>query len=138
MFSCCRERIIHTLALKPQTAQQLLGKLRNEGLSDEAVDVTRILNKVACSSAKGSWALRAECVMEVDVNWAFYSETDKQLVKRYCLLPVSDGLPACGITIASMRAERALGWLPTIYLCPCDCYTASVYLSLLCWATSVL
>ncbi|XP_067934468.1 RNA polymerase II elongation factor ELL2-like [Watersipora subatra] len=79
-----RERVVHTLGLKPNMydTPQLLLKLRADGLNDSSSDVSQVLGRIGMTNSKGCWSLRPEHLSEVDVNWAFYSETDKQLVKR--------------------------------------------------------
>ena len=62
---------------------QLLLKLRADGQNDNSAEVRDWLEAVGATNTKGCWSLRPEYLAEVDVNWSFYSETDKQLVKRF-------------------------------------------------------
>lgn len=77
---------MHTLGLKPNmySTPQLIVKLKSEGLGDGVIadNIKKLLETVGTTNAKSMWALRPEHLAEVDVNWNFYSETDKQLVKR--------------------------------------------------------
>jgi len=87
-----RERIVHALAAKPNVfdTPQLLAKFKSEGLNttEHLKEIHDTLTLVGLPNGKRCWALRPEYFGEVDVNWSFYSETDKQLVKRWvcCLL----------------------------------------------------
>ena len=63
----------------------LLLKLKTEGLAsqgDNQAEISRILDSVAIPNSKGCWSLKPSSMSMVDVNWQFYSEPDKQLVKR--------------------------------------------------------
>lgn len=48
-----------------------------------SADISRILETVAVSNSKSCWSLKDKFVNELDANWGFYTDTDKQLVSRY-------------------------------------------------------
>lgn len=83
-----RERIIHILGAKPHQydTPNVILRLKTEGLDaaseSSASEITRILETVGTTNSKGRWSLKPQCLGELDVNWNFYSDTDKQLVSR--------------------------------------------------------
>lgn len=89
---CFRERVIHLLAAKPNVydTPNLLCKLKSDGINSgsepSANEISLILEHIASTNSKGCWSVRPEFYHEVDPNWGFYSETDKQLVKRLVII----------------------------------------------------
>lgn len=81
--------MIHLLAVRPNAydTPNLLCKLKSDGINPgnepSAHEISVILESIGSTNAKGCWFVRPEFYHEVDPNWSFYSETNKQLVKRY-------------------------------------------------------
>ena len=70
-------------------------RLKTEGLnpsSDSTIaELSRLLDAVGSTNSKGCWSLKPQCLGELNPNWNYYSDTDKQLVSRY------EGLCQCNL-----------------------------------------
>ncbi|KRY43541.1 Cytochrome b-c1 complex subunit Rieske, mitochondrial [Trichinella spiralis] len=88
-----RERIIHHLIIRPSTASGMLNRLLKEGLSDvdrqqfEATfnSVAQVRGGKSQSSTAGSgcvYDLQPQCFSEVSCDWPFYTNYERQLVRR--------------------------------------------------------
>ncbi|KRX28198.1 Cytochrome b-c1 complex subunit Rieske, mitochondrial [Trichinella nelsoni] len=88
-----RERIIHHLIIRPSTANGMLNRLLKEGLSDvdrqqfEATfnSVAQVRGGKSQSSTAGSgcvYDLQPQCFSEVSCDWPFYTNYERQLVRR--------------------------------------------------------
>ncbi|KRX98638.1 RNA polymerase II elongation factor ELL [Trichinella pseudospiralis] len=88
-----RERIIHHLIIRPSTASGMLSRLLKEGLSDvDRQQFEATFNSVAQvrggknqSSTSGSgcvYDLQPQCFSEVSCDWPFYTNYERQLVRR--------------------------------------------------------
>lgn len=84
----CRERVVHILGARPHQydSPNVMLRLKNEGLNP-SIDSTkheldRILEAVGTTNSKGCWSLKPQYLGELNPNWNFYSDTDKQLVSR--------------------------------------------------------
>ncbi|KAF6019213.1 ELL [Bugula neritina] len=114
-----RERIVHALAAKPNVfdTPQLLAKFKSEGLNttEHLKEIHDTLTLVGLPNGKRCWALRPEYFGEVDVNWSFYSETDKQLVKRNLNRPISSSVASsiAGTATSSSGVRPVVAVHPT-------------------------
>ena len=80
-----KERIIHLLALRPYKRAELLARLMRDGLKDdEKNSIDRILAQVAHSGLREgeAYTLAKQMYSSVHSNWPFYSDADRQLLKR--------------------------------------------------------
>ncbi|XP_064608066.1 RNA polymerase II elongation factor ELL-like [Liolophura sinensis] len=79
-----RDRIIHLLAVRPYKKPELLLRLSKDGVKEkDKKSLSTILQQVATFSAKDNrFTLSRHAFSEVKVDWPFYSEADRMLVKR--------------------------------------------------------
>ncbi|KAK2152908.1 hypothetical protein LSH36_315g05048 [Paralvinella palmiformis] len=79
-----RERIIHILALRPYKKPELLLKLQKDGIrSNDKNSISSVLNQVGKFNPRdNNFTLPKYLLPEVRSDWPFYTETDKQLLKR--------------------------------------------------------
>lgn len=77
-----RERLIHVLALKPFKKPEILDRLRKEGLLQKDINnVTKMLNEVAKNKGN-TYELVRGFWNDVQEDWPFYTEQDRQILKR--------------------------------------------------------
>uniref|UniRef100_A0A182WCP9 OCEL domain-containing protein n=1 Tax=Anopheles minimus TaxID=112268 RepID=A0A182WCP9_9DIPT len=77
-----KERLIHMLALKPYKRPELVVKLQQDGVRKEEMKCTQQILKTISSSRDGVLILHRNIWNEVQDDWPFYSEQDRQAVKR--------------------------------------------------------
>ncbi|XP_049296032.1 RNA polymerase II elongation factor Ell isoform X1 [Anopheles funestus] len=77
-----KERLIHMLALKPYKRPELAVKLQQDGVRKEEMKCTQQILKTISSSRDGVLILHRNIWNEVQDDWPFYSEQDRQAVKR--------------------------------------------------------
>lgn len=77
-----KERLIHMLALKPYKRPELLVKLQQDGVRKEEMKCTQQILKSISSTRDGVLILHRNIWNEVQDDWPFYSEHDRQAVKR--------------------------------------------------------
>ena len=84
MVDCSRERIIHLLALKPYMKPELTLRLKKDNLSGvESDQLDLIMQSVGVLNNKNQYELTNETMVnEVKEDWPYFSQSDKQLVKR--------------------------------------------------------
>jgi hypothetical protein len=81
-----RERIVHLLALKPYSKAELTLRLNKDGLTDrDKESIDNILAQIGSINPKSNaYELHNNVILsEVSEDWYFYSDGEKQLVKRY-------------------------------------------------------
>ncbi|KAF7280884.1 hypothetical protein GWI33_005432 [Rhynchophorus ferrugineus] len=76
-----RERLIHLLALRPHKKIELHDRITKEGLRGTS-SITTVLKQIACMK-DNCFHLNRNIWNEVNEDWPFYTETEKQLVKRH-------------------------------------------------------
>uniref|UniRef100_A0A182Q236 RNA polymerase II elongation factor ELL N-terminal domain-containing protein n=1 Tax=Anopheles farauti TaxID=69004 RepID=A0A182Q236_9DIPT len=77
-----KERLIHMLALKPYKRPELVVKLQQDGVRKEEMKCTQQILKTISSTRDGVLILHRNIWNEVQDDWPFYSEQDRQAVKR--------------------------------------------------------
>ncbi|XP_060076463.1 RNA polymerase II elongation factor ELL-like [Ylistrum balloti] len=79
-----RDRIIHLLALRPYKKPELLLRLKADGILDKDKDtISSVLQQVAVFIPRDNkYSLARHAFAEVRQDWKFYSENDKELVKK--------------------------------------------------------
>uniref|UniRef100_A0A182PNY8 OCEL domain-containing protein n=1 Tax=Anopheles epiroticus TaxID=199890 RepID=A0A182PNY8_9DIPT len=77
-----KERLIHMLALKPYKRPELVVKLQQDGVRKEEMKCTQQILKTISSTREGVLILHRNIWNEVQDDWPFYSEQDRQAVKR--------------------------------------------------------
>ncbi|KRT78833.1 hypothetical protein AMK59_7726, partial [Oryctes borbonicus] len=75
-----RERLIHLLALKPYKKPEIIDRLTREGLREKN-GVTSVLKQVAFLK-DNAYHLNRAMWNDVHENWPFYTESEKQTLKR--------------------------------------------------------
>uniref|UniRef100_A0A182JXX5 OCEL domain-containing protein n=1 Tax=Anopheles christyi TaxID=43041 RepID=A0A182JXX5_9DIPT len=76
------ERLIHMLALKPYKRPELVVKLQQDGVRKEEMKCTQQILKTISSTRDGVLILHRNIWNEVQDDWPFYSEQDRQAIKR--------------------------------------------------------
>ena len=77
-----KDRIIHLLALRPYKRVELLARLMRDGLREnEKINIDLVLAQVA-QNIGDSYTLAKHVYSAVRSDWPFYSDWDKQLLKR--------------------------------------------------------
>ncbi|GAB6019015.1 hypothetical protein CHUAL_000646 [Chamberlinius hualienensis] len=90
-----RDRIVQLLAIRPYKLPELLARLMKDGLVDkDKPSVSSILNKVGTSKDGSRYIVTKEAWSEVQDDWPYYSEFEKQLVKRRKVQSLSAGPPS--------------------------------------------
>ncbi|XP_058055389.1 RNA polymerase II elongation factor Ell isoform X1 [Anopheles bellator] len=77
-----KERLIHMLALKPYKRAELIVKLQQDGVRKEEMKCTQQILKTISSARDGILILHRNVWNEVQDDWPFYSEQDRQAIKR--------------------------------------------------------
>ena len=79
-----RERIIHLLALKPYMKPELTLRLKKDNLTGvESDQLDLIMQSIGVLNNKNQYELTNETMVnEVKEDWPYFSQSDKQLVKR--------------------------------------------------------
>ncbi|XP_033749408.1 RNA polymerase II elongation factor ELL-like [Pecten maximus] len=79
-----RDRIIHLLALRPYKKPELLLRLKADGIMEKDKDtITSVLQQVATFIPRDNkYSLARHALSEVRQDWKFYTDTDKELVKK--------------------------------------------------------
>ncbi|GJQ77633.1 hypothetical protein Trydic_g12761 [Trypoxylus dichotomus] len=75
-----KERLIHLLALKPYKKPEIIDRLTREGLREKN-GVTSVLKQVAFLK-DNAYHLNRAMWNDVHENWPFYTESEKQTLKR--------------------------------------------------------
>ncbi|XP_055596380.1 RNA polymerase II elongation factor Ell isoform X2 [Uranotaenia lowii] len=77
-----RERLVHLLAVRPWKKPELYAKIRQDGVRPQEVDrVQQVLSTVA-SMKDNVYYLHRHIWNDVQEDWPFYSEQDRQILKR--------------------------------------------------------
>ncbi|XP_069137505.1 RNA polymerase II elongation factor ELL-like [Argopecten irradians] len=79
-----RDRIIHLLALRPYKKPELLLRLKADGILEKDKDtITTVLQQVATFIPRDNkYSLARHAFSEVRQDWKFYTDNDKELVKK--------------------------------------------------------
>ncbi|ELT93871.1 hypothetical protein CAPTEDRAFT_226667 [Capitella teleta] len=87
-----KERVVHLLAIRPFKKPELIARLQKDGIRDrDRNSLFPILKTVALFNPRdNSYSLLRHLLSEVKEDWPFYTETDRQLLKRR----KADGSPA--------------------------------------------
>ncbi|XP_014661727.1 PREDICTED: RNA polymerase II elongation factor ELL2-like [Priapulus caudatus] len=103
-----RERVIHLLAVRSYRKPELLARLMKDGIREKDKNVlSTILSQTAVMKDNIYSLARGLYQTDVDPSWPFYTETDKQLLKRR--MPQNLTPPAGGEhepTVSPSRVER--------------------------------
>lgn len=75
-----RERLVHLLALRPFKKFEIHDRLIKEGLREKNA-MTSILKQIA-DMKDNSYILKRSCWNDVKEDWPFYTESEKQTLKR--------------------------------------------------------
>lgn len=88
-----RERIIHLLAIRPYKKPELLARLMKDGIKEkDRKSLSSILTQVA-TMKDNTYTLAKHAWSEIQEEWPFYSDSDRQLLKRRLAQNVT---PLCG------------------------------------------
>ncbi|XP_050097616.1 RNA polymerase II elongation factor Ell isoform X1 [Anopheles aquasalis] len=77
-----KERLIHMLALKSYKRPELIVKLQQDGVRKEEMKCTTQILRNISTTRDGMLILHRNIWNEVQDDWPFYSEQDRQAVKR--------------------------------------------------------
>ncbi|KAH9510009.1 hypothetical protein Btru_044824 [Bulinus truncatus] len=78
-----RDRIIHLLALKPYKKPELILRLQKDGIREKDKNsLGTVLQQVATMNRDNSYTLARGAWADVRLDWPFYTEQDKTLLKR--------------------------------------------------------
>lgn len=79
-----RDRIIHLLAVRPYKKPELLARLQKDGIKEkDKKSFSTVLKEVAVFSIRdNAYSLAKHLYSDVKQDWPFYTETDRQLLKR--------------------------------------------------------
>ncbi|CAL1538357.1 unnamed protein product [Lymnaea stagnalis] len=78
-----RDRIIHLLALKPYKKPELILRLQKDGIREKDKNsLGTVLQQVATLNRDNSYTLARGAWADVRLEWPFYSEPDKILLKK--------------------------------------------------------
>lgn len=77
-----RERLIHILALRPLKKPEIFLKLQQDGIrKEESKCITQIVSSIA-SMRDNVYCLHRHIWNDVQEDWPFYTETERQILKR--------------------------------------------------------
>ncbi|XP_074651808.1 RNA polymerase II elongation factor ELL2-like [Tubulanus polymorphus] len=79
-----RDRVIHLLAVRPYKKPELIARLQRDGIREKDKNcLGSILQQVASLNARdNTFMLTKSLYNEVQLDWPFYTEVDKQLLRR--------------------------------------------------------
>jgi RNA polymerase II elongation factor ELL len=79
-----KDRLVHLLAIRPYKKPELLARLQKDGLRDrDRQSMAPMLKQVAQFNPRdNTYSLLKHLFQEVKEDWPFYTETDRQLLKR--------------------------------------------------------
>ncbi|PVD20075.1 hypothetical protein C0Q70_20569 [Pomacea canaliculata] len=78
-----RDRIIHILALRPYKKPELLARLMKDGIREKDKNsLGPILQQVGSMNKDNSYSLARHAWQDVRVDWAHYTEEERELVKK--------------------------------------------------------
>ncbi|XP_021349613.1 RNA polymerase II elongation factor ELL-like [Mizuhopecten yessoensis] len=79
-----RDRIIHLLALRPYKKPELLLRLKADGILEKDKDtISHVLQQVATFIPRDNkYSLGRSAFSDIRTDWKFYTEADKELVKK--------------------------------------------------------
>ncbi|XP_045460114.1 RNA polymerase II elongation factor Ell [Harmonia axyridis] len=75
-----KERLIHLLALRPYKKVELFERLNREGVREKG-SMSSVLKQISVLK-DNAYHLNRACWHDVRENWPFYSESEKQILKR--------------------------------------------------------
>ncbi|GFN80526.1 RNA polymerase ii elongation factor ell-like [Plakobranchus ocellatus] len=101
-----RDRVIHLLALRPYKKPELIHRLQKDGIREKDKNsLGTVLQQVAVMSKDNSYTLARASWADVRLEWPFYSDEDKFLVKRNLQLESRANHTSPAVSPASSNPE---------------------------------
>lgn len=77
-----KERLIHLLALQSYKKPELIQRLTKEGIKDQEKGCIITVLKQIATMRENTYILKRHCWNDVHDDWPFYTEQEKQMLKR--------------------------------------------------------